>query len=362
MLYGNSQRRNQVGLNLSAMLVLLLCLLVLLIPGGITAEFELIGSPDPIGAVAGDDVILPCTLEPPINAEFLTVVWSVCDQKCIPNLVHLYREGRNLNAGKNPSYKDRTMLFEEELVKGNVSLKLFGVKLEDEGSYTCRAVKTGVGVDSQEETVIHLSVGMVSIPDVSILGVNDTGMVLQCVAKSWYPEPELEWRESEGQLLHADVTQTDKDPDGRYTVRSKVTVQKTDTNMFTCRVELQGLNQTRETEIHIPDQLYLLKGASYDSIVPTIAIVAGNMAIFIGVAVFCYFQKKRTSSGKHVDHDEPQSSAQMLPGKEDEPHGQDVSVLPGSQVNEDDGSDSGACTDSDEDGDVVKKVTDSRLV
>ncbi|XP_067099675.1 butyrophilin subfamily 1 member A1-like isoform X2 [Osmerus mordax] len=289
------------------MLVLLLCLLVLLIPGGTTAgEFELIGSPDPIVAVVGDKIILPCSLQPPINAQFLTVKWTRPDQEHIPVLVHLYSKGRNLNSLQNASYKDRTMLFEGELVQGNVSLKLLEVKLEDEGSYTCRVVK-----DSQEkETVIHLSVGMVSIPVVSILAVYDTGLVLQCVAKSWYPEPEVEWRESKGQLLHADVTQTDKDPDGRYTVRSKVTVQKTDTNMFTCRVELQGLNQTRETEILVP--------------------------------------------GKQVDRDEPQSSVQMLPGKQvdrDEPQSS-VQMPPEreSQVsNGRRGSDSGAGSECDED-------------
>ncbi|XP_067099666.1 butyrophilin subfamily 1 member A1-like isoform X1 [Osmerus mordax] len=331
------------------MLVLLLCLLVLLIPGGTTAgEFELIGSPDPIVAVVGDKIILPCSLQPPINAQFLTVKWTRPDQEHIPVLVHLYSKGRNLNSLQNASYKDRTMLFEGELVQGNVSLKLLEVKLEDEGSYTCRVVK-----DSQEkETVIHLSVGMVSIPVVSILAVYDTGLVLQCVAKSWYPEPEVEWRESKGQLLHADVTQTDKDPDGRYTVRSKVTVQKTDTNMFTCRVELQGLNQTRETEILVPDQLFLLKGGSYDSIVLTIAIVAA--IIVICIVLFCYFQKKCTSSGKQVDRDEPQSSVQMLPGKQvdrDEPQSS-VQMPPEreSQVsNGRRGSDSGAGSECDED-------------
>ena len=47
------------------------------------------------------------------------------------------------------------MLFEDELVRGNVSLKLFYVRLEDEGSYTCLVVKDG----KVNKTVIQLSVG-----------------------------------------------------------------------------------------------------------------------------------------------------------------------------------------------------------
>ncbi|XP_067117617.1 butyrophilin subfamily 1 member A1-like [Osmerus mordax] len=236
-------------------MLVLLCLLVLLIPGGSPAgESKLIGSPDPIVAVEGDDVILPCFLEPPINAENLTIAWTRPDLN--PKYVHFYRDGRNLQDKMNPSYKYWTMLFEDELVRGNVSLKLFYVRLEDEGSYTCEVVKDG----QVNKTVIQLSVVVVSKPEVSILGDNGTGVALQCVSGGWYPEPELEWRDSEGRLLPADVTQTDTHPDPgphqRYTVTSSVTVQKTDTNRFTCRVHLQGLNQIRETEIHVPDHSF----------------------------------------------------------------------------------------------------------
>ncbi|XP_046873588.1 butyrophilin subfamily 1 member A1-like isoform X2 [Hypomesus transpacificus] len=233
-------------------MLVLLCLLVLLIPGGSPAgESQLIGSPDPIVAVAGDDVILPCSLEPPIDTENLTVEWTRPDME--PEYVHLYRDGRNLPKYINPSYKYRMMLFEDELVRGNVSLKLFYVRLEDEGSYTCLVVKDG----KVNKTVIQLSVVKVSI---TILGAKDGKVVLQCESGGWPAEPELEWRDSEGRLLPADVTQTDRLPDPgphqRYTVTSRVTVQKTDTNRFTCRVHLQRLNQIRETEIHVHDHSF----------------------------------------------------------------------------------------------------------
>ena len=97
-----------------------------------------------------------------------------------------------------------------------------------------------------------------SPPEVSIEGYGTAGgVLLQCESGGWPAEPELEWRDSEGRLLPADVTHRHPDPDPhqRYTVTSRVTVQKTDTNRFTCRVHLQGLNQTRETEIHVPGEV-----------------------------------------------------------------------------------------------------------
>ncbi|XP_067109775.1 butyrophilin subfamily 1 member A1-like [Osmerus mordax] len=151
------------------------------------------------------------------------------------------------------SYKHRTMLFKDKLVNGNVSLKLSRVKLEDEGSYTCLVIKDG----QKKTTVIQLSVVVVSKPEVSIVEDREDRRVLQCVSEGWPAKPELEWRDSEGRLLPADVPQTDTHPDPgphqRYTVTSRVTVQKT--GNFTCRVQLQGHDQTRETEIHVPGEV-----------------------------------------------------------------------------------------------------------
>ncbi|XP_062311066.1 butyrophilin subfamily 1 member A1-like [Osmerus eperlanus] len=286
--------QRQDKLSRKVMLVLLY-LLVLLIPGGSPAgESQLIGSPDPIVAVAGDYVILPCSLEPSI--ESLTVEWSRPDLK--PASVHFYRDGRNLHSGKNPSYKYRTMLFEDELVRGNVSLKLFRVKLEDEGNYTCLVVKDG----QVKKTVIQLSVVVISKPEVTIMGHSGTVVALQCVSGGWYPEPELEWRDSEGRLLPADVTHRHPDPGPhqRYTVTRNVTVQQTDTNRFTCRVHLQGLNQTRETEIHVPGDLWQL--CPKPNIAVPVSVTTGVLClviVVICVAVY-YFrsQIKHTAGSK----------------------------------------------------------------
>ncbi|XP_046873563.1 butyrophilin subfamily 1 member A1-like [Hypomesus transpacificus] len=280
-------------------MLVLLCLLVLLIPGGSPAgESRLIGSLDRIVAVEGDYVILPCSLEPSIDAEFLTVEWSRPDLE--PAMVQFYRDGRNLQGGKNPSYKYRTMLFEDELVRGNVSLKLFRVKLEDEGSYTCLVIKDG----QVQKTVIQLSVGEVSKPEVSIVGAREDGVGLQCESGGWYPEPELEWRDSKGRLLPADVPQTDRLPDPgphqRYTVTSRVTVQKTDTNRFTCRVHLQRLNQTRKTEIHVPDDL--CQPCPKPNIAVPVSVTTG--VLFLVILVTCvavYYLRSRikhTASSK----------------------------------------------------------------
>ncbi|XP_047454122.1 CD276 antigen homolog isoform X2 [Mugil cephalus] len=98
-------------------------------------QSELISSQSVV-AVVDQDVILSCHLNPSISVDSETVEWTK------PSLegsrsVHLHKDGRLVFKGQNPSYRDRTRLFVDELKNGNVSLKIFRVKLSDQGEYRC---------------------------------------------------------------------------------------------------------------------------------------------------------------------------------------------------------------------------------
>ncbi|KAJ4948772.1 hypothetical protein JOQ06_020295 [Pogonophryne albipinna] len=105
---------------------------------------QVIGSLQSIRAAPGDDIILPCHVEPPINVSGLTVEWSRPDLKPDPNdrlsrvdYVHLYRDRREVTDIKISSYVGRTLLSTEGLGKGDISLKIYNVTLEDEGRFRC---------------------------------------------------------------------------------------------------------------------------------------------------------------------------------------------------------------------------------
>uniref|UniRef100_A0A8C8INV3 Ig-like domain-containing protein n=1 Tax=Oncorhynchus tshawytscha TaxID=74940 RepID=A0A8C8INV3_ONCTS len=99
-----------------------------------SSEVQVVGPADPVVALAGDDIILPCSLEPNVSAEDMTVEWT---RLYLKTNVHLYLDGRDSNDEQHPSYRGRTSMFHEELKKGNVSLKLTRVTLSDAGSYRC---------------------------------------------------------------------------------------------------------------------------------------------------------------------------------------------------------------------------------
>uniref|UniRef100_UPI003AAED55B butyrophilin subfamily 1 member A1-like n=2 Tax=Centroberyx gerrardi TaxID=166262 RepID=UPI003AAED55B len=211
------------------------------------------GQPQVIGplrltvSIVGDDIILPCHLEPATDAAAMTIEWLRPDLD--PIFVHVRHHGQEILINKHLSYEGRTSLFIDKLKHGDISLKLSKVKLSDEGKYRCFIPSL------DRQSIIELVVGAVSSPVISLAGLNkaSSGVVLGCESKGWYPEPEVFWLDGEGNILSAGPTETVRGPDGLYTVSSRVTVEKTDTNRFTCRVQQQNINQTRETHIHVPE-------------------------------------------------------------------------------------------------------------
>uniref|UniRef100_A0A8B9GWK0 Ig-like domain-containing protein n=1 Tax=Astyanax mexicanus TaxID=7994 RepID=A0A8B9GWK0_ASTMX len=102
-----------------------------------TEQFKVIGSAMPIVFKAGEDVVLPCFLEPNISAVDMTVEWFRTDWTETDTLVHLYEGHEDRNEKQIKSYRGRTALFREELKKGNTSLKLSALQPSDRGSYKC---------------------------------------------------------------------------------------------------------------------------------------------------------------------------------------------------------------------------------
>uniref|UniRef100_A0A3Q0S3S9 Ig-like domain-containing protein n=1 Tax=Amphilophus citrinellus TaxID=61819 RepID=A0A3Q0S3S9_AMPCI len=103
-----------------------------------------------IMAMMGDDIILPCHLEPAVDAGELTVEWS--RQDLTPRFVYKSEDGVELLTEQNSLYTRRTSLSVSKLQCGDISLKLSTVKLSDAGTYKCLVPTYGA------ESVVQLAV------------------------------------------------------------------------------------------------------------------------------------------------------------------------------------------------------------
>ncbi|GLD72346.1 butyrophilin subfamily 3 member A2-like protein [Lates japonicus] len=107
--------------------------------------------PQPMVAMAGDDVILPCHLETAADASDMTVAWTRPDLS--PKFVHVRRDRMDFLINQNPLYQGRTSVFNSKLKRGDLSVKLYRVKLSDGGTYSCFIP------DLDKESTVQLVVG-----------------------------------------------------------------------------------------------------------------------------------------------------------------------------------------------------------
>uniref|UniRef100_A0A3Q1FL92 Ig-like domain-containing protein n=1 Tax=Acanthochromis polyacanthus TaxID=80966 RepID=A0A3Q1FL92_9TELE len=68
--------------------------------------------------------------------------------------VHLYYDDQDQLEHQHQNYRNRTSLFKDQISRGNASLQLTGVKVQDEGRYKCYTST----INGNEDSFINLKV------------------------------------------------------------------------------------------------------------------------------------------------------------------------------------------------------------
>ncbi|KAL6118234.1 uncharacterized protein ACO6RY_03076 [Pungitius sinensis] len=238
--------------------------------------------------MVGDDVVLPCQLDPPVNAVAMTMEWGRADLE--PRFVLVWHDRKELLDDQNQAFKDRASLSISGLQRGDVSLMLSSVKVSDSGTYRCYLQKLN------QEHQVQLLVGASSSPAISLAGLHlaSSAVVLHCESRGWYPEPEMLWLDAEGKLLSAGPPETLRGPDDLYSVSSSVTVEKRHDNSFTCRVQQRNINQTRETLITVPEDFFVAPASCTTCV--AFSVVFAFLFVIVGVFLVWRWRQKKTDT------------------------------------------------------------------
>uniref|UniRef100_H2ZU43 Ig-like domain-containing protein n=1 Tax=Latimeria chalumnae TaxID=7897 RepID=H2ZU43_LATCH len=211
--------------------------------------FTVLGSDQPIIAVVGEEVVLPCQLSPRMSAKDKTIRWFR-DQ--INSPMYLYKNTLHVTDEQNQAYRGRTALFEEKLEIGNVSLRMRNIHASDEGIYICFVQS----LTWYEETKIEVIVtGTGSVPLIYLDDYEGNKIRVGCKSSGWYPKPEVTWTDGKSQNLTTVSETIETENDGLFSVNSYV-ITDVSSHKPTCHIRNNFMKETRDSSLQISDVFF----------------------------------------------------------------------------------------------------------
>ncbi|XP_036420110.1 uncharacterized protein LOC118803727 isoform X2 [Colossoma macropomum] len=229
-----------------------LCVAVLIFSGFMETKSEnvkVVGPAAPLVAEAGEDLVLPCSLQPNISAEDMVVEWTRPDTD---SLVHLYEDHADRYYDQIKSYRGRTALFKEELQKGNTSLKLSVVQTSDEGVYKC-LVKSASWYDDITVNLVQVKVHLKVVgPAAPLVAEAGEDLVLPCSLKPSISAEDMmvEWIRTDlietDNLVHLYEDHGDRNDDQMVTYRGRTAIFKAELQKGNTSLKLSAVQPSDE--------------------------------------------------------------------------------------------------------------------
>ncbi|XP_075770141.1 butyrophilin subfamily 1 member A1-like isoform X1 [Pelodiscus sinensis] len=287
-------RRSSVSPALPGYLVLCLALQA---PRLGSAQFRVTGPDRPVTAPLGGEAVLPCHLSPRMSAENMEVRWSRSQFSAV---VHLYRDGQDQYGDQIPEYRGRTELLKDDMASGRVSLRIRDIRPSNDGKYNCL-------FESQvffEEALLELQVaGLGSAPDISVEGRQDGGIRVVCRSSGWYPEPQVLWRDLQGQPLPTASEKITPEAGGLFRAEIAMVITEESNQKVSCCVRNPRVNQERESAIFITDLFYPWFS-------PWMLALGGILGVMLGVLMalaFCSRRQYRLKAAHQAEKDKLQA-------------------------------------------------------
>uniref|UniRef100_A0A3B4YRU0 Ig-like domain-containing protein n=1 Tax=Seriola lalandi dorsalis TaxID=1841481 RepID=A0A3B4YRU0_SERLL len=161
-----------------------------------------------VSCVFRESCILPCSFQ---GGTDVVIHWT---QVTAGDLhVHSFYHNQDQLAYQVQRFRDRTSLFKDQISRGNASLQLTGVKVQDQGRYKCH---TSV-IRGNKDSINILFFFAAPVDQVDLQQVENR---ITCSSEGIYPEPELTWSTS---------------PPSNLNLQHKTTKQKTEQLLYNIR-------------------------------------------------------------------------------------------------------------------------------
>ncbi|XP_043961099.1 CD276 antigen-like [Gambusia affinis] len=191
------------------------------------------GSDPEVSCVFRQSCMLPCQIQS--GSDPLIHWYQVTSED---NLVHSYYSGRDQMGYQNQNFQNRTSLFQDQISRGNASLLLKEVKIQDEGRYKCYTST----IRGFKESFINMK----TEAPVSDIRIHQDGNRITCSSEGIYPQPELTWStEPPSNTTLNESTRIQETEDQLYNISSSLMVPDNETDWtYSCTIRTRSNNMT----------------------------------------------------------------------------------------------------------------------
>uniref|UniRef100_A0A3P9A8L4 Ig-like domain-containing protein n=2 Tax=Esox lucius TaxID=8010 RepID=A0A3P9A8L4_ESOLU len=245
----------------------------------------------PVVALYGMEATLNCSFShaAPFNLSAVSVFWQLTDTK---RTVHSYWGGQDQLEDQGESFANRTSLYASQLGAGNASLLLKGVRVADEGSYTCFVrVETHGSASLLLQVAAPYSKPLVTLAPDSNLRPGEE-VALTCVAHGGYPEVDVLWQDGHGRNLTDNVTTSlVANEEGLFNVRSVLTVALEPNSTYSCRLANPLLGEEGHASVTITGQNMVFPPVA---LWVTVGLAVCLLGLLIALAAVCHRKIKES--------------------------------------------------------------------
>ncbi|XP_067902348.1 uncharacterized protein [Heterodontus francisci] len=275
----------------------------------LSGSLELEIFPSPLEVSVNEDALLKCKYSnPEPDLTHVAVRW-VFESRTSRTDVYIFNGGQHLRK------RNGAKIFDDALRKGNASLYLPNVQLNEEGNYTCIVFVTPH--KEEKSSVMQVSVQpRVSMSAQEVTTANGTETILACDVKEFYPKQiNISWlKVSNGKMEYISKDQSTEvlitNSDGTFSVSSKLRIEPTleDRTKYRCVVKHKTIlgNFTLDTD-PVEEQI------------PIGPIVGGFAALLCAVCLgVCIWKKKCKGKTipKEIEDDSDRSLLENVPDSE----------------------------------------------
>ncbi|XP_032194263.1 butyrophilin subfamily 1 member A1-like [Mustela erminea] len=246
-------------------------------------SFLVIGPSEPIVAMLGTDTVLPCRVSPAMNVESMELRWF---RSQFSEAVYVYKDGMEQAGEQLVDFKGRAELVKDYITEGRVAVRIYGLRISDNGIYKCFFQK---GSDYEEASLELKVIGLGSGPRVFMVGPEDKGIRLTCTSKGWFPQPEVQWTDARGEKIPSLSEDENQDDDGLFQIEASLIVKDSSKTEVSCSMKNPFFGQEQVETISIPESFFPRTSPWKGAFAGTFLL----LGIFLSAVVFLAWKERQ---------------------------------------------------------------------